>query len=278
MKQEKTYKGMVITDLDGTLLNNNSEISKKNKETLELLGANSYCRVIATGRSVYSFSKVIPENFPIDFLIFSTGAGIVDWKKKELIHFTNIPAEEVKTITKILEENELSFMVHKPVPKNHEFDYFIGSYILPDFKRRCRMYESFAKKIKNHHDYQGEACQLLTMFEEAGDKFHTVASHLANYKVIRTTSPISSQAVWMEIFSKNVSKGNAIEWLCKHLKIKPETTLAIGNDYNDIDMLEFASESYVVGNAPQTLRKAYKIAATNNANGFAEAATKFLQK
>ena len=50
---------MVITDLDGTLFNDNKEVSLTDMKSLYWLGENNILRVIATGRNFYSFSKVI---------------------------------------------------------------------------------------------------------------------------------------------------------------------------------------------------------------------------
>ena len=62
---------MIITDLDGTLLNNNREVSLPDMKSLFWLGENNITRVIATGRSFNSTTKVLKDNFPIDYLIFS---------------------------------------------------------------------------------------------------------------------------------------------------------------------------------------------------------------
>lgn len=269
---------MIITDLDGTLLNDDQKISDKNYQTLKALSEKSICRVIATGRSLFSFLKVIPENFPIDFLIFSTGAGIIDWKSKELIYKNSIPTEDVIKISKTLKERQLNFMIHKPVPENHHFCYYTNSHVNNDFERRCKLYNSYARKLEYHEEYQKEACQLITMFDEAEEEFNEVAEKLANFKVVRTTSPLNGSTVWMEIFPKHVSKGKTIDWLCNYLDIKSTNTLAIGNDYNDIDMLEYTSESYVVKNAPDSLKEKYNVVPSNNNNGFSVVANNFFDE
>ena len=66
---------MVITDLDGTLLNSGRIVSPENRRALERLGELGVVRVIATGRSLFSFNKVIERDFPVDYLLFSSGGG-----------------------------------------------------------------------------------------------------------------------------------------------------------------------------------------------------------
>ena len=70
---------MVVTDLDGTLLNAQGVISEPELLTLKKLGNEGYCRVIATGRSLYSIRKTLAfDQLPVDYLIFSSGSGIID--------------------------------------------------------------------------------------------------------------------------------------------------------------------------------------------------------
>lgn len=62
---------MVVTDLDGTLLNTDHQISETNKQTLHWLGDKKITRVAATGRTLFSSKKVLSNDTPIDYLIFS---------------------------------------------------------------------------------------------------------------------------------------------------------------------------------------------------------------
>ena len=59
----------VFTDLDGTLLNSNQRLSDINRQTLISLGKAGICRIVATGRSLYSAQRVLDDAFPIDYLL-----------------------------------------------------------------------------------------------------------------------------------------------------------------------------------------------------------------
>ena len=93
---------MVVTDLDGTLLNPQHQISDKDFRSLKLLGENKIYRVIATGRSIYSLNRVIPADFPIDYLIFSSGSGILNWNTKKILHAQSLNSNEVVIIANFL--------------------------------------------------------------------------------------------------------------------------------------------------------------------------------
>ena len=55
------------------------------------------------------------------------------------------------------------------------------------------------------------------------------------------------------------------------LNIDISDTIAIGNDYNDLELLKVAGKSYVVENAPETIKSLYKVVSSNENDGFSEA-------
>lgn len=265
------YWEMVITDLDGTLLNDQREVSLEDMKALFWLGENNVTRVIATGRNFYSLSKVLKDNFPIDYLIFSSGAGIYNWKSKELMHSEYLPGFEVKQISKILIDHHVDFMIHEMIPDNHKFVYHRSGNVNPDFEARIKVYKDFAYKLDpNTEDYE-HACQIIAVFPNDIGLFKEIQNKFSDIKIIRTTSPLDGDSIWMEIFPTTVSKGHGIEWLCNHLSINAAKTISIGNDYNDIDMLEFTAQKYVVNNAPNDLKSRFPICNSNQENGFSSA-------
>jgi len=261
---------MVITDLDGTLFNDNKEVSLTDMKSLYWLGENNILRVIATGRNFYSFSKVIKPSFPIDYLIFSSGAGIYNWKSKTIIHSEYLPDFEVTQISKILIEHKVDFMIHEIIPNNHKFIYHRSGKPNPDFEKRIQVYYDFAVEMDKAIEKHSHACQIIAVFPNDLKLFDNISRKFDDIKIIRTTSPLDGESIWMEIFPKNVSKGQAIKWLCNTLKISPEKTISIGNDYNDIDMLEFTAQSYIVANAPDDLQEKFPVCSSNQEHAFSD--------
>jgi Cof subfamily protein (haloacid dehalogenase superfamily) len=267
---------MVITDLDGTLLNDNSLITRQNIDTLIYLGEKNICRVIATGRNLFSAKKVIPADLPVDYLVFSTGAGAVDWKTGELIYAGHMEEQEVSLAIDILKKAGMSFMVHDQVPDNHCFMYFDANCGNSDFKRRCDLYREFAVPMDISTRPLKKASQLLAIVPENLPALETITTSLPSMRVVRTTSPLDGKSMWIEIFPENISKGHTVEWLCNRLEIDPEGTVGIGNDYNDIDLLDFVRHPFAVENAPEPIRKLYGSCRCNNDSGFSDAIFKVM--
>lgn len=262
---------LVATDLDGTLLNDNRDVSLKDMESLYWLGENNITRIVATGRNFFSVTNVLPKNFPIDYLVFSSGAGIYDWKNKKLLHSQYLPDYEVEQITKILIKHQVDFMIHEVIPYNHKFLYHRSNKNNPDFERRIQVYKDFAYELKIKTEKYDHACQILAVFPNDVSLFKRIETKFDDIKIIRTTSPLDGDSIWMEIFPITVSKGHGIEWLCNELHINSANTLSVGNDYNDLDMLNFTNQKYVVENAPELLKKQFPICASNQENGFTDA-------
>src|SRR5665811_369589 len=115
---------MVVTDLDGTLLQSDHSISPRDTGTLEMLGKLGVCRVAATGRNLFKVRQVLNENSPFDFVILSSGAGIMDWKSQKLIRALSIPiATTTKIIHYLISENQ-NFKMSRELPDNHNFGWW----------------------------------------------------------------------------------------------------------------------------------------------------------
>jgi hydroxymethylpyrimidine pyrophosphatase-like HAD family hydrolase len=266
-----TAKAMVVTDLDGTLFQKNSSISRRNYQTLVDLGKGGILRVIATGRNLFSAYKVLSPEFPIDYLVFSSGAGILAWQGQELLFSAAMAEDEVHLAYHCLAERSLDFMVHRPVPDNHHFTFFSSGQPNPDFEDRCRLYGEFA--TPGREKPPGKACQLVAIepWFHSRSFFPDIQQELDYLTVVRTTSPLDHRSRWIEIFSRRVSKARASIRIAADLGIPEKAVMAIGNDYNDLDLLNWAARSYVVHNAPPELSTRFPVVRSADESDFSEA-------
>ena len=275
MVDKKSYLNMVVTDLDGTLFHGGRKVSETNFRTLVDLGNQKTLRVIATGRSLFSARKAIPVDFPIDYLIFSSGAGVTDWTKQELLKNHLMEKPEVETTFKAVVARDLDFMVHRPIPDNHFFVYFHTGRENPDFVERCNLYKDFASKGNTARFAMSNACQFVVVepYTKPRSEYEDLKNELNTLKVIRATSPLDGRSTWIEVFPKGVSKSRAAAWIALIHQIERHEILAVGNDYNDLDLLKWTHMSFIVNNAPEELKKMFPVVSSNIESGFAEAVT-----
>lgn len=268
---------IVVTDLDGTLLPHGGKVSQRDEETLRMLGNRGVVRVLATGRSFYAILRNIPRTFPVDYLIFSTGVGVMDWRTGEVIFSAQLSSERVRCLVSKLKKHNLDFMLHKPVPDTHEFFFYAGTDSpVQDYFDRMRHYPDFCFPLEED-DYP-ESCQALAFIAPDLERYERIASSLSDYKVIRTTSPINGKNLWIEVFEKDVSKGHALEMLARRLSVDKDDIMVVGNDFNDVDMLDFTPNSFVVDNAPELLKQQHRVVADAASSGFSQAVACFLNE
>lgn len=272
---------MVVTDLDGTLLQNDQSISKEDLETLNLLGKLGICRVAATGRNLFKVRKALSPSDPFDYVICSSGAGIVDWQKQEIIRAINLPDELTARLIHYLIDKGYNFKVSDCFPDNHNF-FWWKNHECPEIDRYIELHSKMGKAGEIIPGNKYSSSQLLLFFPKTSNRFDLVKKELlaqfSEISIIRTTSPLNENWLWMEIFPKGISKAHGIAEIC-HLKgINRKETLGIGNDFNDIEMLDFTHLSYVVRNSPEELREKFLISLPHHENGFSHAVRKHIKK
>ena len=81
----------------------------------------------------------------------------------------------------------------------------------------------------------------------------------------------------MEIFQKGVSKAAGISKVADLFGIKQQSIMAVGNDYNDVDMLSWAGQGFITANSPAELKERYINVPSNNKNGFTKAVEQWLR-
>ena len=229
----RSFDRIVATDVDGTLFRSNRTVSETDLQTLNDLHDKGVCTVLATGRSIWSFSNLAGSEFPVDYLVFSCGA-------------------------------------------NHFFFPCRSGKLNPDFEKRVATYLPFEKKV----DDITFATQILAIFPGADHQqlISDADKALSDFRVIRSTSPVDNKSLWMEIFHKGVSKAAGISKIADFFGIKQKDIMAVGNDYNDVDMLSWAGQGFITANSPEELKKQYINVPSNNEDGFTKAVELWLRR
>lgn len=258
---------MIATDLDGTLLASTGRISARNLDALHELGERGIVRVVATGRSAFSARHVLPADASIDYLVVSSGAGIIEWRSGEYVHTTTLDPERTAEAATVLAALGLDFMVHEPIPHNHRFGYHRGRGCT-DFERRVALYLEHCAEQRG--PWNRASCQLLAVHEGADAIVVDVQRRLPDFTVLRATSPLDRRSIWIEVFPSTVSKSQACAWIAERHGLGREATVAVGNDTNDLDLLRWAGRAFVVADAHASLLSEFMAVAAADADGFAE--------
>jgi len=229
-------------------------------------------RVLATGRSLQSLYRAIDSSFPVDYVVFSSGAGVYELRREELLKRTVFSAEHTEELCQRLIEFELDFMVHHPIPNNHYFHYYLGGEGASDFLRRIELYKKYALDFEWRQVRHLEATQFVIITPPDQELLQKIQAEFQQQcSVIWSSSPLDGLSFWIELFPAGAHKGSGSAWLANRVGVLQKDTMSVGNDFNDLHMLEWSGTGFVVANAPDNLSSRFTKVAACGEGGFSEA-------
>lgn len=254
---------MVCTDLDGTLLNNESRISAKNKEAIEYFKSEGGIFTFVTGRMPYyaqEYYKAVMPNAPIGCV---NGGGVYDYEAEEYIW--KAPMDEKVT--------ELVGCVYDKLP-------MVGIQAVGYYKTYfCRENKSM-ERFREITRLENTVCACNEVKEPIAKivfgcvkerEIEDVIRVLEESPLYNDFSYIRSERELYEIIPKGIGKGVSLEKIAKHLNIDINKTVAIGDYNNDISMFKSAKAGIAVANAcPEALEAADFITVSNEEDAIAQ--------
>ncbi|MBA7574555.1 hypothetical protein ES708_16364 [subsurface metagenome] len=124
----------------------------------------------------------------------------------------------------------------------------------------------------------GEACQFLIISKNNSGVHEKVKQMFPGYHVERTTSPLDGKSIWTEIFPLGISKGSGSLFLSNKLNIPLSNIMAVGNDYNDVTLLDWAENSFIVSGSPDELCEKYEVVGDDEHTGLCDAICRFKKR
>lgn len=256
---------MIVSDLDGTLLNSQSKVSNENIEFIKKIKERKIYFTVATGRSKISVEKLLKENNIydfVDFLITYNGVSFFDMKKNTNINAEFLSKKLIKDIYERYMNQDVSFVVHNNntiyCSKENE-----GTIVESNLNKYERVVvENFIEILSK--DYP----KLMII-----GKSSIIDSIEKEFKVENSDSFnfFRSNTEFFEIVSKNVSKGEMLKKLCEINEVSLEKVAAIGDNLNDLEMIQISGLGVTLENGHNELKKYAKLQTkSNDENGFAE--------
>ena len=241
------YK-VVISDLDGTLLNSDQEVSELSKEVIRELVKRGVKFYIATGRA-YPDAKRIMESIGIQIPLISANGGVINDKSGKEIYRNNLE-EKYKNILLDIDYKEISEAIHINV-------YSDNRWFVTDEKRIVNPFEE-------DPDYKFEIKTIEEMRQMDITKIYYIGPRKYLLKLEKTILDRTNGEVnlafthpeCLEIFDIEVNKAKAIERLGEIEGFKMEDVVAFGDSFNDYEMLKMVGKGYVMGNALYQLKEA----------------------
>lgn len=262
---------VIFIDIDGTLRNDNQEITDRTKKAIENIKTIGYEIVICTGRAAdfsIKINNLINNN---RYIIFNNGAGILDVHNNKILFENKMNNSSIiKLFNMVNPLGVRCILASNGTRYVNKLKHTDGSEQLIEGPL-----EDFLNK-NNVIQFTISSIDLELMKNIRGDidkiediKIINTSRDLIDSKYPTTTTP------YYNIANFDSSKGNGIKHFCEMFNINKEDTIGIGDDKNDIQMFEECGYKVAMGNALPDLKDiADYVTDDNNNDGVA----KFLEK
>lgn len=258
---------MIVTDMDGTLLNSDLKISKRNLDAIKRVRAMGMKFVVATGRPDQLVKEYIEPLSMNDPMILYNGSVIGHPFQENRIYEKTLSKEDVRDICQYCADNEIICMAYTKTK------------IISKPNYRVRFFEERNKKLPE---------EARSIFDDIGDidvivndyhvqKILIIENDLQKYNILKAKLEESnkytiatSQKGFLDINPKGTSKGQALVNLAEHYRINLEDVIVFGDQDNDISMLKVAGTSIAMANASDHVKEnADDVTLSNDEDGVA---------
>jgi Cof subfamily protein (haloacid dehalogenase superfamily) len=274
---------MLVTDMDYTLLNKEKKVSERNREAVRKAMEKGVHIVVATGR-IYTSARVYAKLLGVCTPIIASNGAII----REAA-FDN-PMDTEKTIYKDVLSPEA---VKEMIRLSHKYGLFCHFFTedtiyaekLVNVSLRYTEWNKYLGeqdqvKIKIVDDIyeslQKDGVQILkaVVVDSDSEKIQGLRDSIEETGVVSVSQSMKDN---LEVMNKGVTKGSAVKMLAKLYGIDREEIIAIGDNENDLSMIEYAGLGIAMGNAEEALKKAAKhITGDYQQDGVAEAIERFI--
>ncbi|MDS4065982.1 Cof-type HAD-IIB family hydrolase [Staphylococcus capitis] len=283
---------LIATDMDGTLLNAAHEISQENQEAIKFAQEHGITVVIATGRAFYEANTPVAEtDLKVPYICLN-GAEVRD-ETFNIMSTSHLNHSLVSKITSTLKEKDIYYQVYTNrgiYTENPQRDLEIYIDIAERAGQKAdveKIENSIQKRIDNGtlkivdnydkiEDIPGELIMKILAFDSDLGKIDLVGQELAQSPNLAVSSSSRGN---LEITHSDAQKGIALSTIAKQLGIDLKDVMALGDNLNDVSMLERVGYSVAMDNAVPEVKTVAKYVTDSNENsGVGKAIKKFLKE
>ncbi len=264
---------LIAADIDGTLLNPEFRISDLDLGALRRAHDAGIEVVLVTGRR-HTFALPIAQMLGFDIWVISSNGAITRSLAGETFHRDMLPLDTCRKLVLGMRE----FRGNTVLTFDTEAK---GAIVIERMDELSASIQRWLEKNLNFIDFvipiEGALVTdpVQAMFCGPIPRMHKVLSEIdglsLDVTVLRTEYPVRDLSI-VDVLNGGCSKGHALERWASHRGIPRKEVMAIGDNYNDIEMLAFAGYPFIMGNASEELRgRGWNITLANDQNGVAAA-------
>ena len=266
---------LLATDIDGTLLNPQFQISERDLQALRRAHAAGIEIVVVTGRR-HTFALPIVNQLGFDLWLISSNGAVTRSLSGETFYRDRMPAATCRQLCAAMQE----FRGNTVLTFDQETK---GALVLERLDELSTSIRRWLEKNMQYIDFiipieralvtdpiQAMFCGSMERMTFALQALHNSGMN-GMVTILRTEYPERDLSM-IDVLNAGCSKGHALKRWAAHRGYRREEVMAVGDNHNDVEMLEFAGHPVIMGNACEELRgRGWHVTGGNDACGLAEA-------
>ena len=273
---------LIAIDIDGTLLNSQFRISGLDLQALRRAKQEGIEIILVTGRR-HAFALPIAQQLGFDLWLISSNGAVTRSLQGEAFHRDLLPANTCLEVCAAMQEFRGNMVVtfdkeSKGALVLERMDELTSS--IRHWLEKNMQYIEFVVPIENAlvaDPVQAMFCGPITRMQAAVRALES-AQLKDQITVVRTEYPVRDLCI-VDVLNRGCSKGHALERWAHYRGIPREQVMAIGDNFNDLEMLAFAGAPFIMGNACEELKsRGWPVTRSNDENGVAAAIEQVLTR
>ena len=273
---------LIAVDIDGTLLNSQFRISEKDLQALRRANQQGIEVILVTGRR-HAFALPIAQQLGFDLWLISSNGAVTRSLQGEAFHRDLLPAATCLELCAAMRE----FRGNMVITFDKESK---GALVLERMDELTSSIRHWLEKNMQYIDFvvpiekavvadpvQAMFCGTISRMQGAVRRLESdnLKDHIT---VVRTEYPVRDLCI-VDVLNRDCSKGHALKRWAQYRGIPREQVMAIGDNFNDLEMLAFAGVPFIMGNACEELKaRGWPVTLCNDENGVAAAVEQVLAR
>jgi Cof subfamily protein (haloacid dehalogenase superfamily) len=273
---------LIAVDIDGTLLNSQFRISEMDLQSLRRANQQGIEVILVTGRR-HAFALPIAQQLGFDLWLISSNGAVTRSLRGEAFHRDLLPATTCLELCAAMQEFRGNMVVtfdkeSKGALVLERMDELTSS--IRHWLEKNMQYIEFVVPIENAvvaDPVQAMFCGPISRMQVAvrALEFSQIKDQIT---VVRTEYPVRDLCI-VDVLNRDCSKGHALKRWAQYRGIPREQVMAIGDNFNDLEMLAFAGVPFIMGNACEELKaRGWPVTSCNDENGVAAAVEQVLAR
>lgn len=267
-----TMKTLYISDLDGTLLHPNVELSRKTVDIINECIRQGMLFSVATARSIASVKPILKEVNVIIPVILMNGVCIYDLTKNEYVKIETLPQDSILKLMEVIHEYKLkgfAYTIKNGVMSTYYED--LSTPALKNFyQERVDLYQKRFTQIDNFNDLTEEPLIYFSLLDQHDklEHIYNTIKEIPDLNCVFYKDNYSPDLWYLETYSQTASKYHGVQFLRSYLNL--EHIVCFGDNRNDLPLFEASDHRIAVANAVPDLKvKADQIIGYNYEDGVA---------